>query len=80
MINYFPEKNYKQLMRYLNFGYKSLYKKNETFYKGIFSFPKGYFETINETGSSKLIKYWNIKTLKLISILLKKIVKILKIF
>ena len=65
LINYFPEKNYKQLMRYLNFGYKSLNKKNETFYKGIFNFPKGYFETINENGSSKLIKYWNINKVKI---------------
>ena len=55
-----PEKNLNHLMRYLNQGYKSLYKKKETFFKDVFEFPKGFFAVYDLNGNCKKKSYWKI--------------------
>ena len=47
-------------MRYLNQGYKSLYKKKETFFKDVFEFPKGFFAVYDLNGNCKKKSYWKI--------------------
>lgn len=53
-----PDKNYNHLMRYLYFGYKSLHKSNETFFKNIFEFPKGHFAIYDRNGNFKKKNFW----------------------
>ena len=49
--------NEEQLSRYLVNGYKSLYKKNETFFKGLREIKPGEYKVYNKS-SSKNFCYW----------------------
>ena len=59
-----PEKNFRQLLKYLNNGYRSLHKTTDTFYKNVYEFPKGHFMVLNYDGSYKKKSYWNIPKIK----------------
>ena len=57
------EKNFEQINRYLNLGYRSLHKTNETFFKNVYEFPKSNFAIYSFDGSikKKIIGNSNIK-------------------
>lgn len=50
-----------QVMNYLSFGYKSLFKKDLTFYKNLKIFPKSCYLHTNNFKNLKFIKYWKLK-------------------
>ena len=57
------EKNFEQINRYLNLGYRSLHKTNETFFKNVYEFPKSNFGIyiLMEVLKKKIIGNSNIK-------------------
>jgi asparagine synthase (glutamine-hydrolysing) len=58
MVSHPLRKNENQLIRYMINGYKSLYKKNETFYLDVFEVPQG-SNLILSSGKRNFNKYWN---------------------
>ncbi len=55
------EVNFKKIENFLKFGYKSIYKNNNTYYKNIKSVPAGTFLKIKENNIEQ-INYWKIKS------------------
>ncbi len=55
------EKNFEQINRYLNLGFRSLHKTNETFFKNVYEFPKSNFAIYSSDGSIKKKNYWKFK-------------------
>ena len=53
--------NKKKLIKYLFLGYKSLKKDYDTFFQGIFEFPRGSFCVIKKFINFKIKKYWTLK-------------------
>ena len=53
------EVNYDQLRRFWVNGYKALYKKPETFFKGITELPSGSVLKVSRDGSGTPAPYWN---------------------
>lgn len=54
-----PDINENHVWRYMINGYKSLYKTNETYYKGITELSSGTTLTLFPNGEKKHHKYWN---------------------
>jgi len=50
--------NYEHIYRYLINGYKSLYKKRETFFKELKELPAGYILTVDGRGHEEYRQYW----------------------
>ena len=50
--------NFNQLKRYLVNGYKSLYKRNETFFENLEEIEPGSFYEIDDSMNLKKKKYW----------------------
>jgi len=50
--------NYRQLLRYLVNGYKSLYKAEETFFEGLRELPYACNLVIDQNLSQRIMKYW----------------------
>jgi asparagine synthase (glutamine-hydrolysing) len=53
-----PGVNLDQIRRYLVNGYKSLYKRGETFHQGVRELPPGYWRRFPDEGSSQEQPYW----------------------
>jgi asparagine synthase (glutamine-hydrolysing) len=51
--------NYNQIYRYMINGYKSLYKKDETFFEGLKELPSSTYLLINRESKQKTERYWN---------------------
>ena len=58
--------NYNRIFASLQYGYKTLHKNNETYFKKIYHFTKGtyFYGKIDEFNPSKVVKYWNINNYK----------------
>jgi len=55
-----PDINVQQLKKYMIYGYKSLYKDNNTFFKNIYEFDPGSYCFISNNKKIIKKKYWNI--------------------
>ncbi len=69
--------NYSKIQSYLQFGYKSIFKDNSSFFKNIYCLNQGSYLKYN---LSKTIKktYWNFNNKKLLNINIKRLIKIYK--
>ena len=54
------EINYETLKRYLVYGYRSIYKKNETYYKNVYQLKSGHFMKIGHQIKPKQEQYWTL--------------------
>lgn len=61
LINKKLEINFNKLENFLKFGYKSLYKNEETYFKNIYSVPAGSYLKITNNNIEHF-KYWKIKS------------------
>lgn len=71
------EVNHAKIQNYLQFGYKSIFKDKESFFKNIYRLNQASYlkynlnKTINKT-------YWNFKSKKLLNLNIKKLIEIYK--
>ena len=59
------EINYETLKRYLVYGYRSIYKKNETYYKNVHQLKSGSFLKIDHQLQINQEKYWTLNNLEI---------------
>jgi asparagine synthase (glutamine-hydrolysing) len=53
--------NYQKINSFLHYGYKSLFKKNDTFFKNINHFEKGSILKLDRRGGVEKKKFWKLK-------------------
>ena len=58
------EINYDKIKEFLQFGYKSVYKSYDSFFKNISQIPSSTILTLNDNLKTKTKRYWKIKKIE----------------